>query len=88
MIESSWGRRWSLAGSTLVTALFCVAFAFAESSFFVRLSTIGISLSSTVRSFLSIVVIFQALILIMVYLSIRQFTVETGDVGCLIRLDA
>ena len=48
MIESPWGRKWSLASSTLVTALFCIAFAFAESSFFVRVSTIGISLSSTV----------------------------------------
>lgn len=47
MIESSFGRRWSLAMSTFVTAAFCVAFVFAESSFFVRLSTIGISLSST-----------------------------------------
>lgn len=54
MIESSFGRRWSLAGSTFVTAAFCVAFIFAESSFFVWLSTTGISLSSTVCTFFSI----------------------------------
>ncbi|KAH8114414.1 MFS general substrate transporter [Phellopilus nigrolimitatus] len=47
MIESSFGRRWSLAGSTFVTAAFCLAFTFAESSLAVRLSTTGISLSST-----------------------------------------
>ncbi|KAI5118798.1 hypothetical protein M0805_005140 [Coniferiporia weirii] len=47
MIESSFGRRWSLAGSTFVTAMFCIAFIYAESSFTVRVTTIGISLSST-----------------------------------------
>ncbi|KAL5524378.1 hypothetical protein ACEPAF_9518 [Sanghuangporus sanghuang] len=47
MIESSFGRRWSLAGSTFVTAAFCVFFIYSESSFFVRVTTIGISLSST-----------------------------------------
>ncbi|THH07777.1 hypothetical protein EW145_g3153 [Phellinidium pouzarii] len=47
MIESSFGRRWSLAGSTFVTAASCVAFIFAESSFAVRVTTIGVSLSST-----------------------------------------
>lgn len=48
MVESSLGRRWSLAGSTFVTAAFCIGFVFAETSFAVRTSTIGISLSSTV----------------------------------------
>lgn len=47
MVESSLGKRWSLAGSTFVTALFCLAFVFSESSLAVRVSTIGISLSST-----------------------------------------
>ncbi len=43
MVESSLGKRWSLAGSTFVTALFCLAFVFSESSLAVRVSTIGIS---------------------------------------------
>lgn len=48
MVESSFGRRWSLAGSTFVTAVFCVLFIYAESSFAVLFSTAGVSLSSTV----------------------------------------
>lgn len=47
MVESSFGRRWSLALSTFITAAFCVGFTIAKSSFAVRLSTTGISLSST-----------------------------------------
>ncbi|TDL17241.1 MFS general substrate transporter [Rickenella mellea] len=47
LVESSLGRRLSLAGSTFVTAAFCLVFVFSESSFAVRVSTIGISLSAT-----------------------------------------
>ncbi|KAG7444386.1 MFS general substrate transporter [Guyanagaster necrorhizus] len=47
MIESSLGRRWSLAGSTFVTAIFCVVFVMVESQWAVRASTVGISLSAT-----------------------------------------
>ncbi|KAF5377815.1 hypothetical protein D9615_006670 [Tricholomella constricta] len=47
LIESPVGRRWSLAGSTFVTAFFCVVFAVVESSWAVRASTVGISLSAT-----------------------------------------
>lgn len=50
LVESSLGRRWSLAGSTFVTAGFCIIFIFAESSMAVRGSTIGISLSATVSA--------------------------------------
>ncbi len=53
LIESSLGRKWSLAGSTFVTAFFCVIFALVTSTWGVRLSTIGISLSSTVIFFSS-----------------------------------
>ncbi|KAF8610322.1 MFS general substrate transporter [Ceratobasidium sp. AG-I] len=48
MIESPLGRRKSLALSTFVTALFCLAFVQVESKMGVMLSTIGISLASTV----------------------------------------
>ncbi|KAF8953239.1 major facilitator superfamily domain-containing protein [Flammula alnicola] len=47
LIESRLGRRWSLAGSTFVTAFFCVVFVLVTSTWAVRLSTIGISLSAT-----------------------------------------
>ncbi|KAK0203016.1 MFS general substrate transporter [Desarmillaria ectypa] len=47
MIESRLGRRWSLAGSTFVTAIFCVVFVMVESSWAVRASTVGVSLSAT-----------------------------------------
>lgn len=49
MIESPLGRRWSLASSTFVTAFFCVIFVGVESPWAVRASTVGISLSATVR---------------------------------------
>lgn len=49
MVETPLGRRWSLAGSTFVTAFFCLVFALVQSSWAVTLSTIGISLSATVR---------------------------------------
>ncbi|KAF8644666.1 hypothetical protein AX16_008326 [Volvariella volvacea WC 439] len=47
MIESSLGRRWSLAGSTFVTAAFCFLFISVKSTWAVQLSTVGISLSAT-----------------------------------------
>ncbi|KAG6860790.1 hypothetical protein C0995_007596 [Termitomyces sp. Mi166 len=47
LIESRLGRRWSLAGSTFITAFFCVVFVGVESSWAVRASTVGISLSAT-----------------------------------------
>ena len=75
MVESSLGRRYSLAGSTFVTALFCIAFIYAESSFTVRTSSIGLSLSATVRYF---------------QLHSYYFADSwdaTDDVGCTIRLD-
>ncbi|CAA7262874.1 unnamed protein product [Cyclocybe aegerita] len=46
-IESSLGRRWSLAGSTFITAFFCIVFALVTSTWAVRVSTVGISLSAT-----------------------------------------
>ncbi|KAF9013162.1 major facilitator superfamily domain-containing protein [Cyathus striatus] len=48
LIESPLGRRWSLAGSTFITAFFCVVFVLVDSTWAVRASTVGISLSSTV----------------------------------------
>ncbi|KAF9543339.1 MFS general substrate transporter [Agrocybe pediades] len=47
LIESSLGRRWSLAGSTFVTAFFCVVFVLVKETWAVRTSTVGISLSAT-----------------------------------------
>ncbi|KAH9480727.1 putative MFS-type transporter PB1E7.08c [Psilocybe cubensis] len=47
LIESSLGRRWSLAGSTFVTAFFCILFVLVKATWAVRLSTVGISLSAT-----------------------------------------
>ncbi|KAF8349514.1 MFS general substrate transporter [Amanita rubescens] len=46
-IESSLGRRWSLAGSTFATAVMCAIFTMVESPWAVRLTTICISLSAT-----------------------------------------
>ena len=48
LIESRLGRRWSLAGSTFVTAFFCWVFAVVQHPWAVRASTVGISLSATV----------------------------------------
>jgi hypothetical protein len=48
LIESPLGRRLSLAGSTFVTAFFCIVFVLVESSWAVRASTVGINLSATV----------------------------------------
>lgn len=47
LIESNLGRRWSLAGSTFFTAIFCVVFALVKAEWAVRASTVGISLSAT-----------------------------------------
>ncbi|KAF8125767.1 MFS general substrate transporter [Boletus edulis] len=47
MVESALGRRRSLAGMTLLTAFFCMAFVFFESPLLVRVSSVGISLSAT-----------------------------------------
>ena len=43
------GRRLSLAGSTLLTAMLCVGFVLAQNPIAVTASTVGISLSSSVR---------------------------------------
>ncbi|KAF9262990.1 MFS general substrate transporter [Marasmius fiardii PR-910] len=47
MTESSLGRRWSLAGTTFLTAFFCVVFIEVQASWAVRASSVGISLSAT-----------------------------------------
>jgi len=47
LVDSRLGRRWSLAGSTLLTALFCVFFIYAQGPLAVRVSTVGIGLSAT-----------------------------------------
>ncbi|KAJ7868296.1 major facilitator superfamily domain-containing protein [Mycena leptocephala] len=50
LILTPLGRRWSLAGSTIVTAGFCILFVFAqsvESALAVRISAIGVGLAST-----------------------------------------
>ncbi|KAL1950548.1 hypothetical protein VTO73DRAFT_5672 [Trametes versicolor] len=47
LIDSRLGRRWSLAGSTFVTAFFCWVFIVVEHPWAVRASTVGISLSAT-----------------------------------------
>jgi len=60
LIESRLGRRWSLAGSTFITAFFCVVFVLVKSTWAVRVSTVGISLSATVSTisrFLVLIVI-------------------------------
>ena len=49
LIDSPLGRRWALAGSTFVTAFFCCVFVVVEQPWAVRASTMGISLSATVR---------------------------------------
>jgi len=50
MVESPFGRRGALATTTFVTALFCIIFAFVKDAFLVRASSVGISLSATVRN--------------------------------------
>lgn len=48
MVESALGRRRSLAVMTLFTALFCMLFVIVQSPLFIRISSVGISLSATV----------------------------------------
>ncbi|KAJ7647043.1 MFS general substrate transporter [Roridomyces roridus] len=51
LILTPLGRRWSLAGSTIMTAVFCLLFVFAQkaqNAFFVRISATGVGLASTV----------------------------------------
>jgi hypothetical protein len=50
LIESRLGRRWSLAGCTFITAFFCIVFILVKSTWAVRMSTVGISLSATVST--------------------------------------
>ncbi|KAI0346052.1 MFS general substrate transporter [Trametopsis cervina] len=47
LVDSRLGRRLSLTGSTLLTALFCVFFIYAQRPWAVQASTVGISLSAT-----------------------------------------
>ncbi|KAI0064112.1 MFS general substrate transporter [Artomyces pyxidatus] len=47
LIESRLGRRLSLAGSTFVTAIFCIIFVMVDGQAAVTASTVGISLSAT-----------------------------------------
>jgi len=47
LVESSFGRRWSLAGSTFLTAFFCIVFAKVESPLLLKASTVGVSLAAT-----------------------------------------
>jgi hypothetical protein len=48
MVEGPLGRRRSLAGSTLLTAFFCMVFVLVDNPLWVRISSVGISLSATV----------------------------------------
>lgn len=47
LVGSSFGRRWSLAGSTFLTAFFCAVFVRVDGHLLLKLSTVGISLAST-----------------------------------------
>jgi len=47
LVESSFGRRWSLAGSTFLTAFLCVIFVKVDGPLLLRVSSVGISLAST-----------------------------------------
>lgn len=48
MVETSLGRRLSLAGATFASGFFCFAFANVDSAMAIRVSTVGINLCSTV----------------------------------------
>lgn len=48
LVETRLGRKHSLAGSTLVTAVFCAVFTRVESDWAIQASTMAISLSVTV----------------------------------------
>lgn len=47
LVDSSFGRRWSLAGSTFLTAFFCAVFVKVDGPLLLRVSTVGTSLAST-----------------------------------------
>jgi MFS family permease len=47
MVESTLGRRLSLASSTFATAFACIAFALADGPWAVRTSTLAVSLAAT-----------------------------------------
>jgi len=47
LVESSFGRRWSLAGSTFLTAFFCIIFVKVEGPLMLKASTVGVSLAAT-----------------------------------------
>jgi len=47
LVESSLGRRWSLAASTFITAFFCVIFVRVGGPLALKASTVGISLSAS-----------------------------------------
>ena len=47
LVESSFGRRWSLAGSTFLTAFFCVVFVKVDGPLALKASTVGVSLAAT-----------------------------------------
>jgi len=47
MVHSALGRRWSLAGTTLLTALFTTAFVPVKTEFLIRVTSVGINVSST-----------------------------------------
>jgi len=47
LVESSFGRRWSLAGSTFLSAFFCTVFVKVEDPLFLKASTVGVSLAAT-----------------------------------------
>ena len=48
LVDSRIGRRWSLAGSTFITAIFCAVFVVVQHPWAVRASTVGVNLSATV----------------------------------------
>lgn len=76
LIDSRLGRRWSLAGSTFVTAFFCWVFVVVEHPWAVRASTVGISLSATVSTSLQRV------------FGLLMLTKAVGDVGGAVWMDA
>lgn len=47
LVDSPFGRRWSLAGSTFLTAFFCAVFVKVDSPLLLKASTVGTSLAST-----------------------------------------
>jgi hypothetical protein len=47
LVQSSFGRRWSLAGSAFLVAFFCVMFAKVDGPLLLRAGTAGFSLAAT-----------------------------------------